>query len=65
MTTTFYGIGRAWHAEVHTRMPVALPKDAEAAWLDSALTDGAKAIDLAHTFRYRYLSEPPPVPSYP
>jgi putative SOS response-associated peptidase YedK len=28
-------------------MPVILPKDAEAAWLDAALTDAAKAIELA------------------
>jgi putative SOS response-associated peptidase YedK len=34
-------------AEIHGRMPIALPKDAEAAWLDPALTDTAAAIDLA------------------
>ena len=31
-------------AEVHTRMPIALPKETEAAWLDSALTDAGLAI---------------------
>ena len=31
-------------AEIHTRMSVALPKNAEAAWLDPALTDDAGAI---------------------
>ena len=34
-------------AEVHTRMPIALPKETEGAWLDSALTDAALAIALA------------------
>jgi len=34
-------------AGIHTRMPIALPKDAEAAWLDLALADAAAAIDLA------------------
>jgi putative SOS response-associated peptidase YedK len=33
--------------EVHSRMPVVLPKYAEAAWLDAALTDATKAIELA------------------
>jgi putative SOS response-associated peptidase YedK len=28
-------------------MPIPLPKDAEAAWLDPAMTDAAAAIDLA------------------
>jgi len=32
--------------EIHRRMPIALPKDAEAAWLDPALTDGSQAIAL-------------------
>ena len=37
-------------ADVHTRMPVILPKDAEAAWMDSKQTDGQLALDLAqHT----------------
>ena len=34
-------------SEVHTRMPIALPKDAESVWLDPELTDAAKAIELA------------------
>jgi len=34
-------------AEIHTRMPIALPKDAEAAWLDPALTDAVAAVNLA------------------
>ena len=34
-------------AEVHTRMPIALPKETEAAWLDPALTDAPQAIELA------------------
>ena len=34
-------------SEVHTRMPIALPKETEGAWLDSALTDAALAIALA------------------
>ena len=34
-------------AEVHHRMPVVLPKDAEAAWLDPTLTDAAKAMAVA------------------
>ena len=34
-------------SEVHTRMPIALPKETEAAWLDPELTDATKAIELA------------------
>ena len=34
-------------SEVHTRMPIALPKETEGAWLDSALTDAALAIEFA------------------
>ena len=34
-------------AEVHTRMPIVLPKEAESRWLDSDLTDAAKAIERA------------------
>ena len=34
-------------AEVHTRMPIALPKDAGLAWLDPELTDAALAIAFA------------------
>ena len=34
-------------AEVHTRMPIALPKEMETAWLDPALTDAPQAIELA------------------
>ena len=34
-------------AKIHTRMPIALPKDAEAAWLDPAVTDAAAAIEFA------------------
>ena len=34
-------------AEVHDRMPVALPRDIEAAWLDPKLRKGAEALELA------------------
>ena len=34
-------------AEVHTRMPIALPIETEAAWLDPELTDAALAIAFA------------------
>jgi putative SOS response-associated peptidase YedK len=34
-------------AEVHARMPVVLPKEAETAWLDRAQTDGKKALEQA------------------
>ena len=34
-------------AEIHTRMPIALPKETEAAWLDSSLTDAGLAIAFA------------------
>ena len=34
-------------AEVHARMPIALPKETEAAWLDPELTDAALAIAFA------------------
>ena len=34
-------------AEVHERMPLILPKDAEAAWMDSNQTDGQAALDSA------------------
>ena len=34
-------------SEVHTRMPIALPKETEDAWLDSAMTDAALAIEFA------------------
>ena len=34
-------------AEVHTRMPIALPKEAESAWLDPEFTDAALAIAFA------------------
>jgi putative SOS response-associated peptidase YedK len=34
-------------AQVHTRMPIALPKDAEAAWLSAELTDAALMIEFA------------------
>lgn len=33
--------------EIHRRMPIALPKDAEAAWLDPRMTDAAAAIEFA------------------
>ena len=36
-------------AEVHTRMPIALPNDAEGAWLDPTLTDAVQAIELARS----------------
>ena len=32
-------------SEIHYRMPVALPKDTQAAWLELGLTDAATAID--------------------
>lgn len=34
-------------AEVHTRMPVILPKAAHATWLDPAQTDAGKVLELA------------------
>ena len=34
-------------ADVHDRMPVVLPKDAEAAWLNATLTDARAALELA------------------
>ena len=34
-------------SEIHSRMPIALPKDAEAAWLDPGMTDAAAAIEFA------------------
>ena len=34
-------------SEVHTRMPIALPKETECAWLDSAMTDAARAVAFA------------------
>ena len=34
-------------AEAHTRMPIALPKETEGAWLNPELTDAAKAIEFA------------------
>ena len=34
-------------AQIHTRMPIALPKDAEAAWLDPELTDPAAMVQFA------------------
>jgi putative SOS response-associated peptidase YedK len=34
-------------ASIHTRMPVALPKDAEGAWLDPELTDPAVMVEFA------------------
>ena len=34
-------------AEIHTRMPIALPKEAEGAWLDPEFTDGAAAVEFA------------------
>jgi putative SOS response-associated peptidase YedK len=37
-------------AEIHTRMPIALPKDAEAAWLDPEMTDAAAVIEFAREF---------------
>lgn len=33
--------------DVHTRMPLILPKDAEANWLDRQMEDGAKALEIA------------------
>jgi putative SOS response-associated peptidase YedK len=37
-------------AEIHQRMPIALPKDAEAAWLDPEMTDAASVIEFAREF---------------
>ena len=34
-------------SEVHTRMPIALPKETEAVWLDPEFTDAALAIEFA------------------
>ena len=34
-------------SEVHTRMPIALPRETEGAWLDQELTDAALAIEFA------------------
>lgn len=34
-------------AEVHTRMPLILPKEAETAWMESKQTDGKVALDAA------------------
>ncbi len=34
-------------SEIHTRMPIALPKDAEAAWLDAGMSDAAAVIEFA------------------
>ena len=34
-------------AEVHSRMPIVLPKDAEAAWLDPGTTDAAAVVEFA------------------
>ena len=33
-------------SEIHNRMPVALPKDTEAAWLEPGLTDAETAVEL-------------------
>jgi putative SOS response-associated peptidase YedK len=35
-------------AEVHTRMPLILPKEAEAPWMDPKQTDGQAALDVVH-----------------
>jgi putative SOS response-associated peptidase YedK len=45
---SFGAVGPA--AEIHTRMPIALPKDAEVAWLDPGMTDAAAAIESARGF---------------
>jgi putative SOS response-associated peptidase YedK len=37
-------------AAIHTRMPIALPKDAEATWLDPEMTDAASVIEFAREF---------------
>ena len=34
-------------ADVHTRMPLILPKASEAAWMDLKQTDGQAALDMA------------------
>ena len=36
-------------AQVHSRMPVVLPDEMHAAWLDPALNDGAKAAELCRS----------------
>ena len=36
-------------AQVHSRMPVVLPVELQAAWLDPALNDGAKAAELCQS----------------
>lgn len=36
-------------AEVHQRMPVVLPDEMHAAWLDPALNDGANAAELCQS----------------
>lgn len=37
-------------AEVHNRMPVILPREAESLWLDRSVTDAKKLIPLLQTF---------------
>jgi putative SOS response-associated peptidase YedK len=37
-------------ADIHMRMPIALPRDAEGAWLDADMTDAAAAIAFAREF---------------
>ena len=39
-------------ADIHTRMPIALSKDAESAWLDPALADASQAIELPRRTLY-------------
>lgn len=34
-------------ADVHARMPVILPHEAEGTWMDRELKDGAKALEIA------------------
>lgn len=36
-------------AGVHTRMPVILPHEAESAWMDREMKDGAKALEMAQS----------------
>jgi putative SOS response-associated peptidase YedK len=49
-------------AEIHSRMPIALPKDAEAAWLLAELTDPEVAIEFARKYAITELAQHPADP---
>ena len=49
-------------AEIDSRMPIALPKDAEAAWLLSELTDPEVAIEFAREYAITELVQHPADP---